>query len=409
MKAITGATLIDGTGSGPAQNVTVLVSGDRIERVGFGGNVAVPTGAEVIDAAGMTLMPGLIDCHDHLANFGYEIASRWGLTEPKSLRHMRIASVLRQTLLTGYTAVRDAGGLDAGFRMAVEEGLIDGPRLQVSLNIITPTGGIGDRVSPSGYGHPSPPDPTLPLGVANGPEEMRLRVREMVRAGADVIKMANTGGASSRAGLGPKDMLMSVEELAALVDEARALGKRVMCHALGGRGLRAAVEAGVSSIEHGSYLDEDPDVAYMMAEKNIFLVPTYSVYVFHGERGTPHGRQRAKELREHHVKSLEIALAAGVKVVAGTDAGGWVHGNNAQEISCLVEAGMKPMQAIVAATGHAAECLGLQDEIGTIAEGKKADLILVDGDPLRDVSILEWGKGVKFVMKGGMVYKDESS
>ncbi|MCI0440378.1 MAG: amidohydrolase family protein, partial [Chloroflexi bacterium] len=215
------------------------------------------------------------------------------------------------------------------------------------------------------------------------------------------------GGASSRAGLGPKDMLMSVEELAALVDEARSLGKRVMCHALGGRALRAAVEAGVSSIEHGSYLDEDPDVAYMMAEKGIFLVPTYSVYVFHGERGTPHGRQRAKEMREHHVKSLELALSAGVKVVAGTDAGGWVHGNNAQEISCLVEAGMKPMQAIVAATSNAAECLSLQEEIGAIAEGKKADLILVNGDPLRDVSILEWGKSVKFVMKDGKVYKDE--
>jgi imidazolonepropionase-like amidohydrolase len=357
----------------------------------------------------MTLLPGLIDCHDHLANFSYELAGRWGITEPRSLRHVRIAAVLKRTLETGYTTVRDAGGLDAGFRMAVEEGIIPGPRLQVALGFITPTGGMADRTSPSGHLPPGSGDSSLPSGVADGPEGMRAKVREMVRAGADVIKTATTGGASSTAGLGPKDMLFGRDELEALVDEAHKLGRRVMCHALGGPGLRAAVEVGVNSIEHGSYLDEAPELLPMMAEKDIFFIPTFSVYTHHRTKGSPHGRARAAALHDHHVKSLHLALEAGVKVVAGTDEGGWVHGNNAHEISCLVDAGMKPMQAIVAATGHAAQCLGLEAQIGTVAPGKKADLVLVAGDPLEDVTILEEGKAVKLVMKDGKVYLDRTS
>ena len=406
MKAITGATLIDGTGAAPTENATVLVDGGRIRNVGPSHQVNVPEGAEIIDASGMHLLPGLIDCHDHLASFGYDLAGRWGLNEPRSLRHMRIASVLKQTLETGYTTIRDAGGLDAGFRQAVDEGLIPGPRLQVALSIITPTGGIGDQVSPSGYRHPAPPDPNLPSGVADGPDNMRAKVREMARTGADVIKFATTGGASSRPGFGPKDMIITRDEIDAIVQEAHSLGKLAMCHALGGDGLRAGIEAGANSVEHASYLDEDPDLLPMMAEMNVFFIPTFAVYVYHGSQGTPHGQKRAAELREHHVRSLQMAVEAGVKVVTGTDAGGWVHGNNAQEISCLVEAGMTPMQAIVAATGHAAECLGLQDELGTIESGKSADLILVDSDPLRDVTVLEEGMGVKLVMKDGEVYAD---
>jgi imidazolonepropionase-like amidohydrolase len=409
LKAITGATLIDGAGSTPVQNTTVLVDGDRIQEVGPSGSLEVPPDADVIDGSGMTLLPGLIDCHDHLASMSYEIASRWGITEQRSLRQMRIASVLRQTLETGYTTVRDAGGLDAGFRMAVDEGLIPGPRLLVALGFITPTGGMADRTSASGYKPPSSPDSGLPWGVADGPDGFRAKVREMVRAGADVIKVATTGGASSTAGLGPKDLLFEREELEALIDEAHKRDRKVMCHALGGPGLRMAVELGVDSIEHGSYLDEDPDLAKMMADKDISFAPTFGVYTFHATRGTPHGRARAAALREHHVQSVEVALAAGVRVVAGTDEGGWEHGNNAHEISCLVGAGMTPMQAVVAATGQAAECLGLASEIGTVAKGKKADLVLVDGDPLQDVTILERGKAVRLVMKDGSIHLNKSS
>ena len=406
MKAITGATLIDGTGGPPIEKATVVVDEDRISAVGSAGAVTVPDGAEVIDASGMHLLPGLIDCHDHLAMFGYDLASRWGLTEARSLRHMRVASVLKQTLETGYTTVRDAAGLDAGFKQAVEEGLILGPRLQVVLSIITPTGGIGDSRSASGHGPPAGSDPSLPSGVANGADAMRAKVREMVVAGADAIKCATTGGASSRPGFGPQDSLMTKAELEALVGEAHDHGRRVMCHALGGPGLRMAIEAGVDSIEHGNYLDDDPDLLPMMAEGNIFFIPTFSVYRYHAERGTPHGRARAAAAREHHVNSLARCMELGVKVVAGTDAGGWVHGNNAEEITQLVAAGMSPMQAIVAATDHAARCLGIEDEIGTVSVGKRADLILVDGDPLRDVSMLEEGRAVKLVMKDGEVVAD---
>ena len=407
MKAISAGTMIDGTGSAPVSDAVVLIEGATIVAAGSAATVHVPERAETIEAAEMTLMPGLIDTHDHLASFSYEIASRWGITEPRSTRHLRIASVLRQTLESGYTFVRDAGGLDAGFRIAVDEGLVPGPRLHVGLGFITPTGGMGDRVSPLGYRPPAGEDSGLPWGVADGPVGMRAKVREMVGAGADVIKTATTGGASSTAGLGPKDVLFERDELEALVDEAHKRDRRVMCHALGGKGLRMAIEVGVDSIEHGSYLDEDPELLDMMAEKGIVFTPTYGVYTFHAVHGTPHGRARAAALREHHVKSLEIALERGVTVTSGTDEGGWEHGNNAHELSCLVEAGMTPMQAIVAGTGDAAKCVGLESEIGTIAPGKHADLILVNGNPLDDVSILERGKAVRYVMKDGVTYVNE--
>ena len=192
--------------------------------------------------------------------------------------------------------------------MAVEEGLIPGPRLQVVLEFITPTGGAADRSSPSGQPEPHVL-PSLPRGVADSPEGMRIRVRQMVREGADVIKTATTneGWSSLKPRLGPKDKLMSRAELEALVDEAHSLGRRVMCHTLGGPGLRLAVEVGVDSIEHGAYLDEDPDLLEMMRDKNIFFTPTFSVFVHHAAKGMPHGRVIASAFREHHVRSLQMA------------------------------------------------------------------------------------------------------
>ena len=406
MKAITGALMIDGAGNPPVENAVALIDGDAIAAAGHARAVPIPPGAEIIDAAGLTLMPGLIDTHDHLASFGYDIAGRWGITEPRSARHLRIAAVLRQTLASGYTFVRDAGGLDAGFRIAVDEALAPGPRLHVALGFITPTGGMADRVSPLGYKPPFGEDGGLPWGVADGPDEMRAKVREMVAAGADVIKTATTGGASSAAGLGPKDMLFEPAELDALVDEAHKRGRRVMCHALGGPGLRAAVEAGVDSIEHGAYLADDPDLLPLMAERHIYFTPTFGVYTFHAARGTPHGKARAAALRERHIRSLQMAIAAGVKITAGTDEGGWEHGNNAHELACLVDAGMTPAQAIAAATQTAADCVGAGDALGSIAPGKTADLILIDGNPLDDISILERGKAVHYVMKGGETFLD---
>jgi imidazolonepropionase-like amidohydrolase len=401
-----GAMLIDGTGAPPERDTAVLVNDGRIEAVGTRQSLTRPQNAEVIDVSGMTLLPGLIDCHDHLADHSYALAHRWKLDEPQSTRHVRTATVMQQTLATGYTTVRDAAGLDAGFKRAMEEGLLQGPRVLLAVNIISPIGGIGDRISPSGHTCCVPTDPALPEGVANGIEGVRTVVRTMVRAGADVIKCATTGGASSRPGHGPKDSAFNLEEMRALVDEAHALGRRVMCHALGGPGLRTAIEAGVDSIEHGCYLDEDPELIPMMAEKGIVFVPTFTVYVFHREVSPPHVRARGRDLEPHHIESLHRALEAGVKVGAGTDAGGHMHLINARELQCMVEVGMSPMQALQAATGWAAECLGIERDIGSIQAGKLADLVVVDGDPLQDITLFQNMQRIKMVFKEGQLCVD---
>src|SRR5438045_3905051 len=211
MLVLRGGTLIDGTGRTPVRDATVVITDGRIETVTTGAAATWPSSAEVIDVAGMTVLPGLID----------------------------------RTLGMGYTTIRDAGGLDAGFRSAVEEGLMRGPRLLSAVAIISPIGGIGDRVSPSGHECLVPPDPALPRGVANGVDDVRRGVRLMTRAGAHRRECAKTGGASSRAGHGPKDPAFDAEEMRALVEESHAQGRKVMCHALGGPGLRLALEAGV--------------------------------------------------------------------------------------------------------------------------------------------------------------------
>lgn len=403
MQLLRGATLIDGTGAAPVPDAAILINDGRITAVGPRHNIVAPPQAEVIDLSGLTLIPGLIDAHDHLAAHGYGLTQRWGIHEPASTVHLRTAAVLRQTLATGYTTIRDAAGLDVGFKLAVDEGLIPGPRLQLAVNIISPTGGIGDRVSPSGHDCCTVLDPTLPSGVANGIAEVQQVVRAMVRAGADVIKCATTGGASSRAGHGPKDIAFNKDEMRALVDEAHALGRRVMCHALGGPGLRMAIEAGVDSIEHGCYLDEDPELIAMMAERGTFFVPTLTVYVFHRERSAPHVQARGRELYAHHLASIQQALAAGVKIVAGTDAGGHEHNINARELQYLVEAGLTPMQALQAATGWAADCLGRTAEVGTVVPGALADLVAVDGNPVQDITLLQDPQRLKLVLKGGEI------
>src|SRR5262245_52365933 len=404
---LTGATLIDGTGAEPVRDAAIAIDGERIAAAGPRRDVSWPADAEVVDVAGRSVLPGLIDAHDHLASHGYGLATRFGLDEPASTAHLRTARVLAETLGMGYTTVRDAGGLDSGFKLAIEQGMIPGPRLVLAIQIISPTGGIGDRVSPSGHGACCAVfDPLLPDSVANGPDAVRDVVRTMIRAGADVIKTATTGGASSRAGHGPKDAAFTLEEMRAMVAESHAQGRRVMCHALGGPGLGLALEAGVNSIEHGCYLDEEPDLLARMAEHHVFLVPTLTVYVYHRESPSPHVRTRALHLYEHHVATVQRALELGVPIAAGTDAGGHGHPKNALELGYLVDAGLTPMQALRAGTQWAAQCLGLERELGTLEKGRLADLIVVDGDPLRDIKVLLEPQRIELVVKGGAVSVD---
>lgn len=407
MKALVGATLIDGTGGPPLSDSAVLLDGDRIQAVGPRGAVEIPPTSEEVDLTGLTLLPGLIDTHDHLADKNYSLLSRWEIEEPASLAHLKTAKAIEDSLAAGYTTIRDAGGLDAGFKQAIAEGLLNGPRLVCAVSIISPSGGIGDRFAPSGHRTAFASDPMRPVAVANGPAAVRAMVREMVRVGADVIKFATTGGASSRQGHGPMDIAFGPDEVKALVDEAAAHGKLTMCHALGGPGLRMAVEGGVGSIEHGCYLADDPDLLKMMADNNTFFTPTWEVYEFHSTISAPHVKARAEALFHTHQDSLHKAVEAGAKITAGTDAGGFVHGDNAREIELMVERGLTPMQAIQTATGWAAECIGLSKEIGTVEKGKQADLLAVAGDPLKSVSVLRDKETIKLVMKGGVAYVDK--
>ena len=406
MKALIGADLIDGTGRPVLKDSAILIDGERVTEVGPRGAVTLPPGTEEINLSGLTLLPGLIDTHDHLAHKNYSLDSRWEIEEPASVHHLKTARAIEESLVAGYTCIRDAGGLDSGFKYAVEQGLLNGPRLLTSVAIVSPTGGIGDRVAGSGHRNPFNNDPMHVDGVANGPDAIRALVRELVRVGADVIKFATTGGASSRSGHGPKDIAFGPDEVKALVDEAKSQEKYTMCHAVGGPGLRMCIEAGVGSVEHACYLAEDPDLAKMMADKNVFFTPTFEVYEFHSTISAPHIIERTKQLMQIHQESLHLAVSAGVKVSAGTDAGGFVHGDNAREIELMVERGLSNMQAIQTATGWAAECIGEEKNFGTVGKGKYADFLVVDGDPLKDISVIRNKERIKMVMKGGVAYID---
>ena len=242
--------------------------------------------------------------------------------------------------------------------------------------------------------------------MANGPDQVRDVVRTMARAGADVIKTATTGGASSRPGHGPRDAAFSREEMLALVEESHALGRRVMCHALGGPGLRTAVLAGVDSIEHGSYLDEEPELMVEMAERGIFLVPTLTLYVYHRESAAAHVRARALALYEHHLAAVRRGWSWACPSRPVPTRAATAIRRTRSSSGYLVEAGLTPMQAVRSATQWAAQCLGLGRELDTLEPGRLADLIVVDGNPLDDIKMLLDPQRIELVLKGGVVCAD---
>jgi imidazolonepropionase-like amidohydrolase len=356
--------------SGQVTEADVVVSGSRIASVGRGLNAD-----EAVDCSGSLLVPGFIDCHTHVC-MAETKKDPFGL--PRSARPLSAVPVLATLLRRGVTTVRDAWGADAGVRLAVARGWIEGPEVLVSLRQVSTTGGIGDhwglRTGPVDFfGDPAMPDP-----VFDGPDEARATVRRMVRAGADWIKVAASGSMSL--GRGVHDVQITDAEFHALVDEAARLGGRgVMVHAHGARAIEAAARAGARSVEHGTFLDEDAAAA--MAEAGTWLVPTLSVTQTDPSAAAP-GAPSA------HRQAMKLALAAGVPVAMGTDNPERPHSEVLLEIHHMAEAGLGQAGALRAATWEAARLLGLSDDRGEIAEGKRADLVALHGTDL-DVSALD--------------------
>jgi imidazolonepropionase-like amidohydrolase len=370
--------VFDGTGA-PIADADIVFEDGSIVEVGPGLD-----GDERIDVAGKTLLPGLFDCHTHVMISDIDM---WKMAQrPFSLMFFEAVRNLRSTLDVGITTVRDAGGADLGVKTAVERGLIEGPRMQISIKMLSQTGGHGDEALPSGAHVPFfPTYPGSPSTIVDGPEEMRKKVRELIRDGADVIKVATSGGVLSPSD-DPRHAHFTMDELTALVGEAAGAGRWVMAHAQGSNGIKNAIRAGIRSIDHGIFLDDE--AIDLMLQNGTYLVPTLVA-----PRGVIEGAEqgmqipeaslrKAKETVEIHAESFRRAAAAGVKVAMGTDSGVTPHGENLSELSLMVEGGMTPEQALIATCRTAAELMGLERELGTLEPGKRADVVVVDGDPL---------------------------
>jgi len=404
--AIRAGTLIDGTGAAPVRNAVIVIQGDRITAVGA--NVQVPAGATVIDLSGETVLPGFIDAHVHLAShtIGDGDWQHAGLTELPSQIALLGAAHAQQTLEAGFTTVRVVGSAefsDVALRNAINAGWIQGPRIVAAGISFGIRGGHCDETNglqPYALGR----EGGVEVGVADGVEEVRNAVRYAVKYGADVIKICATGGVLSltdSAGV----QQYTEEEMRAIVETATQLDRRVAAHAHGTAGIKAAVRAGVTSIEHGSILD--PEAVALMKQKGTWLVPTL-LAGFTVESLATAGRlpppiaAKARAIAPRMRNSFKLALDGGVKIALGTDAGVMRHGTNAREFELMVRWGMPPMQAIVAGTSSGATLLGLERDIGTVAVGKRADIVAVRGNPLDSIQVLQ---SVSFVMKDGRVFK----
>jgi imidazolonepropionase-like amidohydrolase len=402
------ARLIDGSGEDRGKEPhALLINGPRIEAVEPQRNMSCPEGTAALDVRGATVMPGMIDCHEHMATMPGGMRERANI--PQSLAVLKTAEILRNTQLGGFTGIRDAGGLDIGVKLAAEQGLIPSPRLKISVNILCQTGGHNCHIELAGVDSDYPRLPGLPHHVCDGPDQCRGRTREMILAGADWIKLCTTGGISTRIG-GPLVRQFSLEEVLAIADTAHAAGKPVMCHAYGGDGADIALAAKVDSIEHGAALTDEQ--IELMAEQRTWLVPTFSVLrkvVALDDRNPgvlpEYIPRKARALLSRQRLGFAKALASGVRIALGTDAGGIERGRNADELEYMVEAGMTPMQAILAGTRMAAQCMGLE-EVGQLRPGMLADLLAVEGDPLQDVTVLQHRDRLQLIMQDGKIIKN---
>ncbi len=411
-KLVKNATLIDGTGRQPVPDAAVLIKDNRIQAVDRADAIRLPDAdIEVIDAQGGYILPGLIDTHVHLMMEQASLATR--LSTPFSLRFYNSVAYMKRTVEAGITTVRDAGGADAGVKQAVERKLVLGPRMQISITVLSTTGGHGDSWMPSGVdlsltmfgGYPG-----APTGICDGVEEVRKKVREVLRAGADVVKVCSTGGVLSPTDH-PEFTQFTQEELEVMVQEAAfRRGVKVMAHAQGAEGVKNAVRAGIHSIEHGIYLDDE--AIELMLEHGTYLVPTLLAPLAvleaaeNSDRMPAYGIQKSREIIDIHRESIAKAYKAGVKIAMGTDAGVMPHGTNLRELGLMCDIGMSPMEAIVASTKVAAECLCWGDKLGTVEPGKLADLVIARTNPLADIRSLEDNNNIAVVMKDGEIVKD---
>ncbi len=379
-------------------NAFIVIEGERITAVGA--NITVPTGAEVIDLKTMTVLPGLIDSHTHLT-FAPGLGGVTGITQSIPRQALTGAKNARITVMAGFTTVRNVGATgysDIALRDAINAGDVPGPRIVASGPSLGITGGhCDDSFLPWEFHHKSD-------GVADGVESVMAKTREVIKYGANVIKFCSTGGVLSL-GDDPKHAEFTLDEMKTIVAEAHRLGRKVAAHAHGGEGLKWAVLAGVDSIEHGTYIDDEG--IRLMKEKGTYLVPTIYLTDWFLENYPSLGLPpqiiaKAKEVMPAMKKNLTHAIQQGVPVAFGTDAAVYPHGLNAREFAVLVRMGLTPLQAIQTATVNASKLLGWEDRIGAVESGKFADLIAVEGDPTKDVTELE---RIKFVMKGGQVIR----
>lgn len=393
--------LLNPVNGGVSNNALITIENERVTSI-EGSYDDIPEGAEVIDLSDRYVLPGLMDMHTHVVGHldTYFFAGYF-----QSPYRATIGGVVNaeKTLLAGFTTIRNVGAADyqdVALRDAIDAGEIPGPRMAASGPSLSITGGHGDNNSLN-HTFNERAD-----GVADGPWAVRTQVREHVKYGTDLIKFTATGGVFSK-GTIPGQTQYTLEEMQALVDEAHSHGRKVAAHAHGTEGIKRAITAGVDSVEHASYLDDE---AIAMAKKNgtYFAMDIYNTEytLAEGEaNGVPEENiNKDREVGVRQRESFSMAVKAGAKMVYATDSGVYPHGDNAKQFSRMVQFGMTPLQAIQSATIHSADLLGWQDRVGQISPGYFADIIAVEGDPLEDVSVLE---NVEFVMKGGKIYQPD--
>jgi len=384
------------------EDSAVLVRGSRIEKTGKIGDFPTPLGCTEIDGTQCFLLPGFIDAHTHIMQSGSPFKNT--LHDPFSLEFFLAARNLHDTLMAGVLTVRDAGGADLGVREAVDQKIVFGPDIRIAVTPLSPTGGAADGQTRSGQlREPWLPHPGRPRGVADGVGEVRRKVRELIRVGADWIKVHVTGLPSpDGVSAGP---LYTADELAAAVEEASLQGVRVMAFANGAQGVLTAAEAGVASLELGVGLDEK--ASRIMADTGTFYVPMLGVSRQAVDRAREEGSrgalERAEAVMDAHLKGVKRAIEAGVRIVLGSNGGPTPHGTGLGELARLVEAGLTPAQAVSAGTVHASDLLGEKDRLGAVAAGMRADLLLTRKNPLEDIHSLADPENLAFIMKEGEV------